>query len=117
MVAEAQPGEPWVAVIPVKGEINEGLAIFVQRAISDAQKQGASAILFDIETFGGRVDAAVRIRDSQFEISVPTLAYVQHRAWSAGALLTIASRHIVLGPAASIGSANESRPPKKQLPR
>jgi len=104
-VAEAQPGERWVAVIPVKGEINEGLAIFVQRAISDAEKQGASAILLDIETFGGRVDAAVRIRDSQFDTSVPTLAYVQHRAWSAGALITIASRHIVLGPAASIGSA------------
>jgi membrane-bound serine protease (ClpP class) len=105
MVAESQPNEPWVAVIPVKGEINEGLAIFVQRAISDAEKQGASAILIDIETFGGRVDAAVRIRDSQFAASVPTLAYVQHRAWSAGALITIASRHIVLGPAASIGSA------------
>lgn len=105
VVTQAQTAEPWVAVIPIKGEINEGLALFVERSVKDAQQQGASAILLDVETFGGRVDAAVKIRDSLFGTAVPTLAYVQHRAWSAGALITLASRHIVLGPAASIGSA------------
>jgi membrane-bound serine protease (ClpP class) len=102
----AQPeNEQWVAVIPVKGEIDEGLAIFVQRALRDAEKRKASAVLLEIETFGGRVDAATRIRDILLETSLPTVAYVKNRAWSAGALITMANRRIIMGPAASIGAA------------
>lgn len=103
--ASAQPEQEWVAVVPVKGEINEGLAIFLQRAVRDAQQGGATAILLEVETFGGRVDAATRMRDILLETSVPTVAYVKNRAWSAGALITLANRRIVMHPSASIGAA------------
>lgn len=103
--AVAQQEQAWVAVVPITGEIDEGLAIFLQRAVRDAQQRGATAIVLEIETFGGRVDAATRMRDALLEASVPTIAYVKNRAWSAGALITLANRRIIMHPAATIGAA------------
>lgn len=101
--AQQEPG--WVAVIPVNGEIDEGLAIYVQRSVNDAQRRGATAVVLELETFGGRVDAATRIRDVLLETTVPTVAYVKNRAWSAGALISLANRRIIMHPSASIGAA------------
>ncbi|HBS60245.1 MAG TPA: hypothetical protein DEA44_13370 [Firmicutes bacterium] len=103
--AVAQPAQEWAAVVPLRGEIDEGLAIFVQRAVRDAQQQGATVLVLEVETFGGRVDAATRIRDVLLDTSVPTIAYVKNRAWSAGALITLANRRIVMHPSATIGAA------------
>jgi len=103
--AVAQQAQEWAAVVPLRGEIDEGLAIFVQRAVRDAQQQGATVLVLEVETFGGRVDAATHIRDILLDTSVPTIAYVKNRAWSAGALITLANRRIVMHPSATIGAA------------
>jgi membrane-bound serine protease (ClpP class) len=103
--AAAQQEQGWVAIVPVKGEIDEGLAIYLQRVVRDARERGATAIVLEIETFGGRVDAATHIRDVLLEAPIPTVAYVKNRAWSAGALITLANRRIIMHPSASIGAA------------
>ena len=59
-----------VLVIPIKGTIDLGLAPFVARSLENGRK--ASAIIFDVDTFGGRVDAAVQIRDAILGTTVPT---------------------------------------------
>ena len=51
------------------------------------------------------MDSALRIRDLLQETSIPTIALVTSRAWSAGALIAIACRHIVMAPGSSIGAA------------
>ncbi|MCB2005038.1 MAG: hypothetical protein KDH93_08500, partial [Rhodoferax sp.] len=61
--AESKPA-PVVYVAPIEGTIDLGLAPFVQRVIDEAMAAGAAAVVLDINTFGGRVDAAVQIRDS-----------------------------------------------------
>lgn len=53
-----------VYVIPVEGVIDLGLAPFVERVLDEAVVAGASAVILEIDTFGGRVDAAVSIRDT-----------------------------------------------------
>jgi membrane-bound serine protease (ClpP class) len=93
-----------VVVIPIDGEIDEGMAHLVQRAVADAQASGARAIVLDVNTFGGLVAAATEIRDSLLASTVPVDAYVQ-RGWSAGALISLSASRIVMAPGASIGAA------------
>jgi len=99
-------GEGAVYVIPVKGVIDLGLAGFIQRIAEDAKAAKARAVIFEIDTFGGRVDAAIQISKSIGELSpIPVVAYVTDRAWSAGALIALACQNIIMAPGSSIGSA------------
>jgi membrane-bound serine protease (ClpP class) len=96
---------PLVYVAPVEGIIDLGLAPFVQRVLDEAAAAGAAAVVLEINTFGGRVDAAVQIRDALLGAKVPTVAYVNRRAISAGALISLAAQHLVMAPGATIGAA------------
>ena len=91
--------------IPVSGVIEMGLAPFVERSIREAQEAGARAVILDIETPGGRVDAAERIVDAVSNAEIPVYAFVNVRAFSAGALISLASRQIYMRPGAVIGAA------------
>lgn len=94
-----------VVLVNIKGEINNGQAALVRRALTDAKLKGASAVVVEIDTFGGLVDAATQIRDMIIDVSVPTTCYIKNRAWSAGALIAISHKHIVIAPGGSIGAA------------
>lgn len=89
--------------IPVEGTIDLGLVPFIQRAIDDHPH--ATAIVLDVDTHGGRVDAAVQIRDTLLEAEVPVIAFVNRRAISAGALISLAADHIAFAPGGSLGAA------------
>jgi membrane-bound serine protease (ClpP class) len=101
----AQGNRPIVYVMPVTGIIDLGLAPFAARVLAEAAEAGAAAVIFDINTLGGRVDAAVLIRDSLLEARVPTVAFVNRRAISAGALIALASEKIAMANGATIGAA------------
>jgi membrane-bound serine protease (ClpP class) len=96
---------PLVYVAPVEGIIDLGLAPFVQRVLDEAAAANAAAVVLEVNTFGGRVDAAVQIRDALLGARVPTIAYVNRRAISAGALISLAAQHLVMAPGATIGAA------------
>lgn len=107
------PGEATISqeegaiyVIPVKGVIELGLAGFIERMTVDAKAAQVRAVIFEIDTFGGRVDAATQISKSIDELApIPAIAYVTDHAWSAGALIALACQEIVMAPGSSIGSA------------
>jgi membrane-bound serine protease (ClpP class) len=94
-----------VSVVPIAGTIDLGLAPFLSRAIQEAHAQGAAAVLLEINTFGGRVDAAVAMRDTLLQSPVPTIAFVNQRAISAGALIALACETIVMTDGGTIGAA------------
>lgn len=101
---EAQARET-VYVIPIEGMIDMGLAPFVQRALDEAVRERAAAVILEINTFGGRVDAAVAIRDALLSTTVPTVAYINRRAISAGALISLAAGRIAMADGGTIGAA------------
>lgn len=107
--AAQKMAEPRVYVIPISGTIEPGLASFVKRALRTAEKDASGgrkvAVLIEVGTFGGRVDAAVEIKDALLGSKVPVISFVKERAWSAGALITLAGEHIVMAPGSSIGAA------------
>jgi len=92
-----------VVVFPMTGTIDLGLSAFLERALLDAGD--ARLFIVDINTFGGRVDAAVQIRDRLMETEIPTVAYIHPRAISAGALIALSCDVIVVAPGSSIGAA------------
>ncbi len=104
-ILPAQTARPVVYVVPIDGVIDLGLAPFLARTISEAEQAGAAAVLLDINTFGGRVDAAVAMRDTLLNAPMRTIAFVNPRAISAGALLALATETIVMSSGGTIGAA------------
>lgn len=98
-----------VYVIPIEGTIDQGLAVFVRRVLQQAHDERAAAVLVEINTFGGRVDAATDIKDALVQSEIPVVAFVTQRAWSAGALIALGAPFIAMAPGSSIGAA-EPRP-------
>ena len=107
--ALAVPGtvqnESTVYRVPVTGEIELGLAPYIQRAVKEAAEVGAAALILDIDTPGGRVDAAEIISDALTDSEVPVYSLVNRRAYSAGALIALSTSRIYMRPASVIGAA------------
>lgn len=94
-----------VVRIPVEGTIELGLAPFVERSIREAQERGASAVVLQLETPGGRIDAAQRIVAAITNAQIPVYAFVDRTAFSAGAMIALATDGIYMVPGAVIGAA------------
>ena len=91
--------------IPVTGTIENGLAPFVARALKEAAQAKAAAAILDLDTPGGRVDAAERIVDAVRASPIPVYAFVNPRAFSAGAFIALATSGIYMTPGGVIGAA------------
>ena len=94
-----------VYLIPIDGMIDNSLARYIDRANADAEAAEAALIVYHIDTFGGLVDAADKIRKSILGVSIPTVAFIDKNAASAGALISYSSDRIVMAPGSSIGAA------------
>ncbi len=91
--------------VPVTGVIEMGIAPFIERSIEEAEAAGAAAVVLDIDTPGGRIDAAQQIVDAVSDADLPVYAYVNRRALSAGALIALATDGIYMRPGATLGAA------------
>lgn len=96
---------PPVVVVSIKGEIDGGQAALINRAFNEASRLEAQAVIVEIDTFGGLVDAAVHMRDRISDSPIKTICYIKNRAWSAGALIALAHNNIAIVPGGSIGAA------------
>lgn len=94
-----------VYVVRIDGVIDLGLAPFVQRVLAEAHEARAAAVVLVIDTHGGRVDAAVAIRDHILRAPVRTIAFIDKRAISAGALIALAAETIAIADGGTIGAA------------
>ena len=77
-----------------------------EKAVKDAEAMKADYLFLEINTFGGELDAADKIRTLLLNAPMPTLVFVNNNAASAGALISIACDSIYMSPGASIGAAS-----------
>ena len=94
-----------VVVVPLHGEVAPSLLAFLRRAVKTAESNDASAIVFDMNTYGGRLDTATEIVNALNQIKIPTYTFINTNAGSAGALIVIATQHIYMAPVSAIGAA------------
>ena len=90
--------------IPIEGTIDLGLPPFIERSIAEAEENNAKTIIFEVNTFGGRVDAATQIKDAILDSKVPTVAFINKRAISAGALISLSCEKVFMAGGATIGA-------------
>lgn len=98
--------KPTAVVIPIHGEVNEGLRFFVDRAVEEAlaQKPAPSHIVFDVDTWGGELQAAFEISDRISGVqNCSTVAFIKRKAISAGALIALSANRVYMAPGATIG--------------
>ena len=100
-----QTSTPIIYAISIESMIDLGLAPFLSRTIREPEEAGAAALLLEINTFGGRVDAAVVMRDALLNSRVRTIAFVNQRAISAGALIALACNTLVMTQGGTNGAA------------
>ena len=114
--ADASPGvdplptplatrKPLVIHMQVEGMIDGGLAAFVERAMALAEEERADAFLVEMNTYGGRVDAADEIRTTLLNAKMLTITFIHTNAASAGALIAMATDSIAMAPGSAIGAA------------
>src|SRR5690606_32561983 len=98
------PESGYVVIAKIEGEIDDGVAVVVERAVAEAAN--ADGLVFVIDTPGGRVDSAIAITRSIMSAKCPTVAYVEGMgAISAGAIISYSCDHIVMAPASNIGAS------------
>ncbi|HLX26837.1 MAG TPA: NfeD family protein [Candidatus Cybelea sp.] len=97
-------GRP-IVVLPIDGTVDDGMAHLVERSVAEANQEHARAIVLNVNSPGGLVEAAFSIRDALFSAQEPVYAYVDGRAYSAAALITLTASRIIMAPGASIGAA------------
>src|ERR1700751_1755028 len=105
-----------IVVVPLRGEISPSLLMFLRRAEKLAETNGASAIIFEMNTYGGRLDAAEEITSVLNHATIPTYTFINSNAGSAGSLIALATRHIYMAPVSAIGAAAPVLPTGEDLP-
>lgn len=94
-----------VYVLPIETEIDLSAFHHVRRGLEEARQKDAALLVVRLNTFGGALDAADSIRTALLRFEIPTAAFVDVNAASAGALIALACDSVFMAPAASMGSA------------
>jgi len=95
-----------VGVIEIHGEIDAITKTTVQRRLERALKDGCDAVVLELDTPGGEVGATLDICSIiKSEAPANTVAWVRPKAYSAGTIIALSAREIVVTPAGSFGDA------------
>lgn len=77
-----------------------------EKAVKEAEAGDFDYIFLELNTFGGELDAADKIRTLLLNTKVPSMVFINNNAASAGALISIACDSIYMMPGGSIGAAS-----------
>ncbi len=98
-------------IITMHRMIDSGLSSSLKRRLDVAKESGSELIIFDIDTFGGRLDAAMEISEYISDLKgIKTVAFIAHKAISAGALIAVSCNDIVMAPEAELGDCEPILP-------
>ncbi len=115
---EAPAASGKVMVGKIDSDIGRAESAYVKRLIEAATAAEAELLLIELNTFGGRVDAAVLIRDALLDAPMSTAVFINKRAISAGALISLACEKILISPGGTIGAATPiTSAPGQEIPQ
>lgn len=115
--ADAAAGD--VRVLSVDGIINPIAARYVVRGIEEAAEDGEAAVLIELDTPGGLLDATQGITGAMLNARVPVIVYVTPagtHAASAGTFITMAAHVAAMAPSTRIGAATPVSGEGQEIP-
>lgn len=102
--AGGKPAKKQVIVIPIEEEVDFGLHAFLKRAVAEALAKKPDALIFKVNTYGGELQSAFDIVDLLMGISqCSTYVFVEQKAISAGALISLSCNRIAMGNGTTLG--------------
>ncbi|MEM9553259.1 MAG: NfeD family protein [Acidobacteriota bacterium] len=115
--AADDPSRPTVVLGSIDADIGLAESAYLVRLLEEADTVSADLVILRLNTFGGRVDAAVAMRDAMLDASQKTVVFIDKRAISAGALISLAADVIVMTAGGTIGAATPVQSaPGQELP-
>ena len=105
MASMAQNNSKKVYCFNIDEEIAPPASLRVEKAMEEAKNLKSDIIIVHINTFGGTLDDADKIRTAFLQSPVPVYAFIDNNAASAGALISIACDSIYMHSGSSIGAA------------
>ncbi len=99
------PKDSQVAIIRIDSQIYEFVLKSMQRRVERAKEQGANLIVFEFDTPGGGVLTALDICHYIKTLDMPTVAWINPRAYSAGIIISAACKAIVMTPVSVTGDS------------
>ena len=109
VAAGARGAGPTVTVLPTTGVVDSVMAGYIEEGVARAAKDGAAAVVIQLNTPGGALDATQKIVSALLEAPLPTIVWVAPsggRAASAGTFITLAAHVAVMAPGTNIGAAS-----------
>ncbi|MBM7569622.1 NfeD family protein [Aquibacillus albus] len=103
--AESNGEGKLIYIIPIEKEVERGLEAFLTRTTEEAKEENADHIIFEIDTPGGRVDAANNIGELFQNIEIPTTSFITSQALSAGSYIALNTDYIYMKPQATMGAS------------
>ncbi len=95
-----------IGVLTIHGPIDGITLRSLERRVQAALDDGAEAIVLDIDTPGGELPATLDITHLvRTDMPANTVAWVNPNAYSAGAIIALACREIVVAPDAAMGDS------------
>jgi membrane-bound serine protease (ClpP class) len=92
------------AVIPIRGEINDYSRDAFMRRLTKARALGAKVIIIQLDTPGGLVTSALDIsRTIRGLRDLRTIAFIDNKAYSAGAMIALSCDEVIMVPNAVMG--------------
>src|SRR2546426_4398790 len=101
----ATPDQKKVYVLPIRDDIMPPLVYLVHRGVKAAMDGKADLLVLDMDTNGGRVDVTEDIIEILNNFKGQTATFVNRKAFSAGAFISIATQKIFMAPQSVIGAA------------
>lgn len=103
VVQAAAADEVWI--LRIDGEIGTGTVAYLREGLNQAETAEASLVILVLSTPGGLLNAGLAARDLLLDTPISTIAFIDRRALSAGALLAIACERIIFAPGGVLGAA------------
>jgi len=101
----ASSGSPVIWVLSIDAEIDPRMSLYVAKGLKEAETQGAKQLIIQMNTFGGALEDAEKIRNLLINTKVPVWVFINKNAASAGALISIACDKIYMAQGSNIGAA------------
>lgn len=102
----ATPGS--VVILPTTGVVDQVMAGYLSDGIARAHRDGAEAVVVQLDTPGGSLDSTREIVKTLLEAPLPVAVWVApsgSRAASAGTFITLAAHVAAMAPGTNIGAA------------
>ena len=101
--ADAPPQK--IMVITVDNAVESGLASYLERNVAAAKEKHVDILILELDTPGGRVDAAQDIKRILYNSDMETVALIKDHALSAGAYIALCCDKIAMMPGSTLGDA------------